>query len=30
MFVIVVSETPDVVEEQPLDFIQQIAAKIKR
>ena len=28
--VVMVSDSPEVVEEQPLDFIQQIAAKIKR
>lgn len=30
VMVIMVEETPEVQEEQPLDFIQQIAAKIKR
>ena len=30
IMVIMVEETPEVQEEQPLDFIQQIAAKIKR
>ena len=28
--VVMVSDSPEVIEEQPLDFIQQIAAKIKR
>lgn len=30
MMIIMVDEVPDIQEEQPLDFIQQIAAKIKR
>lgn len=30
IMVVMVSDSPEVVEEQPLDFIQQIAAKIKR